>query len=192
MTLHRRENHGQNLRVVCNGLMQLSVIASLNIRIIFVLHPNPNVQQPIIDLLGLVDGIMLTRPLPYLTLVHVLSRVDFVFTDSGGLQEEALSLGKKVLVLRDSTDRPEGNPVVLEHFDLPHFMKLALGILASNSPDARGKVLCSEDDTTCIASDCVKLFSQWHAVWGWEGSTQNLQENFRFSRQRNQKNMSEV
>ena len=192
VTLHRRENHGQNLRVICNGLMQLSVIASLNIRIIFALHPNPIVQQPIIDLLGLVDGIMLTRPLPYLTLVHVLSRVDFVFTDSGGLQEEALSLGKKVLVLRDSTDRPEGNPVVLEHFDLPHFIKLALSILANNSPDAHDKDLCSEDDSTCIASDLLSRFSNSMPYGDGKAANRISKKIFDFLDSETRKNISEV
>ena len=76
--------------------MQLALIQHLNIRIMFVLHPNPNVQRPIIDMLGSVDGITLIKPLPYLTLIHVLSRVDVVFTDSGGLQEEGIALEKSI------------------------------------------------------------------------------------------------
>ena len=150
VTLHRRENHGSNLKVICNGLMQLALIQHLNIRIMFVLHPNPNVQRPIIDMLGSVDGITLIKPLPYLTLIHVLSRVNVVFTDSGGLQEEGIALGKKVLVLRESTDRPEGNPIILKTFTLSHFLNVGVKMILSNQKE---KSAAEKKQMVCNVSD---------------------------------------
>ncbi|MDO9541640.1 MAG: UDP-N-acetylglucosamine 2-epimerase, partial [Kiritimatiellia bacterium] len=78
-----------------------------DIHIVYPVHPNPNIQDPVRRILGNVPGITLTDPLDYLPLVYLMKRSTLVLTDSGGLQEEAPGLGKPVLVLREVTERPE-------------------------------------------------------------------------------------
>lgn len=105
-TLHRRENVGEGAREVCAAL---SAIADAGIAdIVFPVHPNPEVSVPIHAALSGRGGIHLLAPLSYPATVRLMQRCDLILTDSGGLQEEAPSLGKPVLVLRDVTERPEG------------------------------------------------------------------------------------
>ena len=105
VTLHRRENHGPSMRGICEALALLA--ARGDTEVVFPVHPNPAVQTVVRDVLQNVDGVHLCEPLDYLALVGTLANCDLVLTDSGGLQEEAPSLGKPVLVLRDTTERPE-------------------------------------------------------------------------------------
>ena len=106
VTAHRRENFGQPLVNICRALLQI-VGDYRDVQIVYPVHPNPNVRKPVRTLLGHNDRISLLDPLDYLTFVHVMKRSHIVLTDSGGLQEEAPSLGKPVLVLREVTERPE-------------------------------------------------------------------------------------
>jgi UDP-N-acetylglucosamine 2-epimerase (non-hydrolysing) len=108
VTAHRRENFGQPLEQICLALRALAERYRESVRIIYPVHLNPNVQAPVRRLLGHVPNVILTEPLDYLTLVHVLKQSTLVITDSGGLQEEAPGLGLPVLVLREVTERPEG------------------------------------------------------------------------------------
>ena len=108
VTAHRRENFGQPLIDICTALRKLVDIYGDSIRIVYPVHLNPNVQEPVYRLLGDVPNITLLPPLDYLPLVHVLKRSYLVLTDSGGIQEEAPGLGKPVLVMRSVTERPEG------------------------------------------------------------------------------------
>jgi UDP-N-acetylglucosamine 2-epimerase (non-hydrolysing) len=108
VTAHRRENFGQPLIDICTALRKLVDIYGDSIHIVYPVHLNPNVQEPVHRLLGDVKNITLLTPLDYLPLVHVLKRSYMVLTDSGGIQEEAPGLGKPVLVLRRVTERPEG------------------------------------------------------------------------------------
>lgn len=108
VTAHRRESFGAPLERICLALRDLAARFGSGHRIIYPVHPNPNVEGPVRRLLSGVPAIVLTPPLDYLTFVHVMQRSHLILTDSGGLQEEAPSLGKPVLVLRDSTERPEG------------------------------------------------------------------------------------
>jgi UDP-N-acetylglucosamine 2-epimerase (non-hydrolysing) len=108
VTAHRRENFGRPLEQICLALRELAERYAGTVRILYPVHPNPNVQAPVRRLLGAAPHITLTEPLDYLTLVQVLKRTCLVLTDSGGLQEEAPSLGIPVLVLREVTERPEG------------------------------------------------------------------------------------
>lgn len=103
VTAHRRESFGEPLERICRAVRELAEHA----RILFPVHPNPQVRDTVRRALADVPGVTLTEPLDYLTLVHVLRRTELVLTDSGGLQEEAPSLGVRVLVLRDVTERPE-------------------------------------------------------------------------------------
>jgi len=107
VTGHRRENFGQGFVNICESLR---MIAEKNPKyhIIYPVHLNPNVQQPVNALLDKVENIHLIPPLDYLPFIYLMDRAYIIITDSGGVQEEAPSLGKPVLVLRDTTERPEG------------------------------------------------------------------------------------
>jgi UDP-N-acetylglucosamine 2-epimerase (non-hydrolysing) len=108
VTAHRRENFGVPLENICAALHILAETYADKIRIVYPVHLNPNVKGPVYTLLGKVPNITLLPPLDYLPMVHLLKRARLVLTDSGGLQEEAPSLGVPVLVMRDVTERPEG------------------------------------------------------------------------------------
>jgi UDP-N-acetylglucosamine 2-epimerase (non-hydrolysing) len=108
VTAHRRENFGRPLEQVCLALKELAELYQGGIRIVYPVHLNPNVQEPVHRILGRVPWVTLLPPLDYLPLVHLLKKTTVLLTDSGGLQEEAPGLGVPVLVLRDVTERPEG------------------------------------------------------------------------------------
>lgn len=107
VTAHRRENLGAPLEQICLALRDLQERYANTIRIVYPVHLNPNVREPVQRILGGVAGISLIGPLDYLPLVHLLQHAYLILTDSGGIQEEAPSLGKPVLVLREITERPE-------------------------------------------------------------------------------------
>jgi len=107
VTAHRRENFGQPLENICLALRDIVAAAGGQVRVVYPVHLNPNVWQPVHRLLGDVEGIWLMPPLDYLPLVHLLKHAWLTLTDSGGLQEEAPGLGVPVLVLRSVTERPE-------------------------------------------------------------------------------------
>ena len=106
ITGHRRENFGQGFLSICSAI---EVLARRYPKIHFVypVHLNPNVQKPVNRLLGGLDNVHLTKPLGYQSFMYLLSKCYLVLTDSGGIQEEAPSLGKPVLVMRDVSERPE-------------------------------------------------------------------------------------
>jgi UDP-N-acetylglucosamine 2-epimerase (non-hydrolysing) len=105
LTLHRRESHGHAIRQVCAVVRELA--QRHDTEVVFPVHRSPAVRAVVLPALTGVDGVHLCEPLDYLDLVHVLDSSDLVLTDSGGIQEEAPTLGKPVLVLRDRTERPE-------------------------------------------------------------------------------------
>lgn len=106
VTAHRRENFGAGMQEIAKGLQELA--ARDDVAIIYPLHPNPNVGGVMREALEGFDNIALIEPLDYLDFVAMMAASDLVLTDSGGIQEEAPSLGKPVLVMRDTTERPEG------------------------------------------------------------------------------------
>lgn len=108
VTAHRRENFGAPLEQICLALRDIALDHRYPVHVVYPVHPNPNVSEPVHRLLGAVSNISLTPPLDYQTLVYLMKQSYVVMTDSGGLQEEAPSLGKPVLVLRAVTERPEG------------------------------------------------------------------------------------
>lgn len=108
VTAHRRENFGKPLADICEALRGLAEQYSDSIHLIYPVHLNPNVQQPVYQLLAGVPNITLLPPLDYLPMVHLMKRATLVLTDSGGIQEEATGLGVPTLVLREVTERPEG------------------------------------------------------------------------------------
>lgn len=105
VTGHRRENFGEGFLNICKALGNIAL--NHDVEIIFPVHLNPNVQEPVIRLLSNYKNIHLIEPLDYPSFVWAMSKSYFIITDSGGVQEEAPSLGKPVLVMRETTERPE-------------------------------------------------------------------------------------
>lgn len=105
VTGHRRENFGSGFENICQALSQLA--RRTDVQIVYPVHLNPNVQEPVRRILGNVPNVRLIEPLDYLPFVYLMDRSTLIITDSGGVQEEAPSLGKPVLVMRDTTERPE-------------------------------------------------------------------------------------
>ena len=106
VTGHRRENHGQGFINICAALKEIAV-KNPDVEIIYPVHLNPNVLKPVTQLLGDIKNIHLVKPLSYPSFVWLMNKSYLIITDSGGVQEEAPSLGKPVLVMRDTTERPE-------------------------------------------------------------------------------------
>ena len=106
VTGHRRENFGEGFLNICRALKKIA-ITHPDIDIIYPVHLNPNVQKPVFELLANISNIYLISPLDYLPFVYMMQHSYLIITDSGGVQEEAPSLGKPVLVMRNTTERPE-------------------------------------------------------------------------------------
>jgi len=105
VTGHRRENFGVGFENICFALRDLA--ARGDVEVVYPVHLNPNVQEPVRRILSEVSNVHLIEPLDYLPFVYLMDRSSLLITDSGGVQEEAPSLGKPVLVMRDTTERPE-------------------------------------------------------------------------------------
>jgi len=106
VTGHRRENFGSGFQQICEAL-RIIALKQPDIQIVYPVHLNPNVREPVNRLLSNLPNIHLTEPLDYQQFVHLMSQSTLILSDSGGVQEEAPSLGKPVLVMRDTTERPE-------------------------------------------------------------------------------------
>ena len=105
VTGHRRENFGAGFEAMCNALKDIA--AEPHVQVVYPVHLNPQVQEPVRRILGQASHVHLIEPLDYLPFVYLMKRSHIILTDSGGIQEEAPSLGKPVLVMRDTTERPE-------------------------------------------------------------------------------------
>lgn len=106
VTGHRRENHGTGLLNICKALVEIA-FEFPDKQIVYPVHLNPNVKEPVYQLLSHIDNVYLIKPLSYPAFVWIMKLSVLIITDSGGVQEEAPSLGKPVLVMRDTTERPE-------------------------------------------------------------------------------------
>jgi UDP-N-acetylglucosamine 2-epimerase (non-hydrolysing) len=106
ITTHRRENWGEGLRAICQAAIGLT--ARGDVQVAIPVHPNPNVRSMVHEELGGRSDISLLAPLDYVSFVELMRHSHIVLTDSGGVQEEAPALNKPVLILRDTTERPEG------------------------------------------------------------------------------------
>ena len=106
VTGHRRENHGGGFERICKALKRIAE-DDTNRFIIYPVHLNPKVQEPVNRILSGVNNVILIDPLAYQDFIWLMNRSKIIITDSGGVQEEAPSLGKPVLVMRDTTERPE-------------------------------------------------------------------------------------
>jgi UDP-N-acetylglucosamine 2-epimerase len=105
VTGHRRENFGHGFEQICDGLS--AIAGERDVQVLYPVHLNPNVRSIVQDRLGGREGIFLTEPVDYFEMVHLMRRAHLIITDSGGIQEEAPALGKPVLVMRETTERPE-------------------------------------------------------------------------------------
>lgn len=106
VTGHRRESFGQGFEQICKALAEIAQTHN-DVQIVYPVHLNPNVQEPVNRLLSEIENIYLIEPQQYLPFVFLMNESHIILTDSGGIQEEAPSLGKPVLVMRDTTERPE-------------------------------------------------------------------------------------
>ena len=134
VTGHRRENHGSGFERICQALKEIAE-DNQNRIIIYPVHLNPKVQEPVKRILSSVDNVHLIDPLAYQDFIWLMNRSKIIITDSGGVQEEAPSLGKPVLVMRDTTERPEAvevGTVVLVGTDKNLIVKNALNLLNNN------------------------------------------------------------
>ena len=106
VTGHHRESFGQGFEQICHALAEIAA-NNPDVQIVYPVHLNPNVSEPVNRILGHIDNIMLIEPQEYLPFVWLMNHAWLILTDSGGIQEEAPSLGKPVLVMRETTERPE-------------------------------------------------------------------------------------
>ncbi len=106
VTGHRRENFGGGFERICEALA-ITANEHPDVQILYPMHMNPSVREPVNRILGCVENILLIEPQEYLPFIYLMMRAHIILTDSGGIQEEAPSLGKPVLVMRDTTERPE-------------------------------------------------------------------------------------
>lgn len=106
ITGHRRENFGDGFLNICNAIKELALKYPA-VDFVYPVHLNPNVQEPVKNILSNISNIFLIKPLNYELFVYIMSKAYIILTDSGGIQEEAPSLGKPVLVMRENTERPE-------------------------------------------------------------------------------------
>ena len=106
VTGHRRENFGDGFLHICKAIKELAALHP-EMDIVYPVHLNPNVQKPVYELLSSLSNVYLISPLDYLPFIYAMQHSTLLLTDSGGVQEEAPSLGKPVLVMRDTTERPE-------------------------------------------------------------------------------------
>ena len=135
VTGHRRENHGQGFINICEALKELAT-TNPDVQIIYPVHLNPNVQKPVHEILSGITNVKLIDPLAYPAFVWLMTQSYMIITDSGGVQEEAPSLGKPVLVMRDTTERPEAveaGTVILVGTDKDKIVAQAQNLLTDTS-----------------------------------------------------------
>ncbi len=133
ITMHRRENHGEGLEVICNAI--LKICEQCDVQVVYPVHKNPNIYLPVHKLLGQHKNIKLIDPLPYEAFIWLMDKSKLIITDSGGIQEEAPSLGKPVLVLRNVTERPEsvdaGTVILVGNSDANRIAEEAIDLLTN-------------------------------------------------------------
>jgi UDP-N-acetylglucosamine 2-epimerase (non-hydrolysing) len=148
VTGHRRESFGGGFERICESIRQIAV-NNQDVQILYPVHLNPNVQEPVKRLLSDLDNVFLIEPQQYLPFVYLMDRANIILTDSGGIQEEAPSLGKPVLVMRDTTERPEA---------------VAAGTVKLVGTDV--KLITTEIQTLLNDADAYKTMSRAHNPYG--------------------------
>ncbi len=148
VTGHRRENFGEGFKNICEALHDLAK-ANRNLQIIYPVHLNPNVRETVSQRLSGVENIHLIEPQDYLPFIYLMMIADIILTDSGGVQEEAPSLGKPVLVMRDTTERPEA-------------VKAGTVKLVGTDKDK----IISEVENLLVDQECYRSMSRAHNPYG--------------------------
>ncbi|TDS13694.1 non-hydrolyzing UDP-N-acetylglucosamine 2-epimerase [Sphingobacterium paludis] len=148
VTGHRRENHGDGFLSICNALKRIAALHP-DVQIIYPVHLNPNVREPVYNLLSDLPNVHLIAPLSYPAFVWLMAQAYIIITDSGGVQEEAPSLGKPVLVMREDTERPEA---------------VAAGTVILVGTDE--EKIVNEADSLLKNSERYKQMSQLHNPYG--------------------------
>jgi UDP-N-acetylglucosamine 2-epimerase (non-hydrolysing) len=175
VTAHRRENFGDRLENICLALRDIAERYGQQVQLVYPVHLNPNVQEPVYRLLGSVKNITLIPPLDYLPLVKLMERATLVLTDSGGIQEEAPGLGKPVLVLREVTERPEAveaGTVRLVGTDRERIVKETFRLLEDPSEYKRmaqavnpyGDGLAAQRIVAALLGEAVKPFEPMRSI----------------------------
>ncbi|MGY6519974.1 MAG: non-hydrolyzing UDP-N-acetylglucosamine 2-epimerase [Lysobacteraceae bacterium] len=161
VTGHRRENFGRGFLGICEALRRIADRGDT--QVVYPVHLNPNVREPVMQRLGGHPRIALVEPLDYLPFVRLMSRADLILTDSGGIQEEAPSLGKPVLVMRDTTERPEAleaGTVELVGTDPDRIEAAAAGLLA-DAPDAGARAAANPFGDGRAAARIAGIVADW-------------------------------
>lgn len=148
VTGHRRENFGGGFERICEALARIATENS-DVQVVYPVHLNPNVQEPVKRLLGGISNVHLIAPQDYLPFVFLMDKSCIILTDSGGIQEEAPSLGKPVLVMRDTTERPEA---------------VAVGTVKLVGTDVNA--ICRETSSLLNDADAYKAMSFLHNPYG--------------------------
>jgi UDP-N-acetylglucosamine 2-epimerase (non-hydrolysing) len=146
VTGHRRENFGQGFESICNALRSIALDRP-ETQIVYPVHLNPNVKLPVYEILSGISNVFLIEPQGYLEFIYLMSMASLIITDSGGIQEEAPSLGKPVIVMRDTSERPEaeasGHSVLVgtdaEKIRRVAFERLRAGELTRDNPYGDGQ-----------------------------------------------------
>jgi UDP-N-acetylglucosamine 2-epimerase (non-hydrolysing) len=134
VTGHRRENFGDGFLNICRALKEIAL--RTNVQVVYPVHLNPNVQKPVFEILADVPNVKLIDPQPYESFIWLMNQAKLIITDSGGVQEEAPSLGKPVLVMRNTTERPEAvaaGTVILVGTDTDKIVSEAMNLLLDES-----------------------------------------------------------
>lgn len=143
VTAHRRESFGEPFRELCRAIGDLAEQGRAEgVQVVFPVHLNPNVRAPVHELLGGIPNVHLLEPLDYVPMVHAMRAARLILTDSGGVQEEAPSFGVPVLVMRDTTERPEGveaGVVTLVGTDRARIVSEARACLRRAAPSGTGR-----------------------------------------------------
>ncbi|ABR88571.1 UDP-N-acetylglucosamine 2-epimerase [Janthinobacterium sp. Marseille] len=155
VTGHRRENFGAGFENICLALQKIA--SRGDVEILYPVHLNPHVQEPVRRILGNTSAVHLIEPLDYLPFVYLMDRSTLILTDSGGIQEEAPSLGKPVLVMRETTERPEA---------------VDAGTVRLVGVDI--EKICSETNQLLDDSEAYRMFSRIHNPYGNGTSSQSI------------------
>lgn len=167
VTGHRRENLGEGLENVCLALSDIALQAS-DIQIMYSVHPNPQVQEPVLRLLKNKPNIFIVEPADYLSFVYLMNRAYFVITDSGGIQEEAPSIRKPVLVLRNETERLEAvlaGTVKLVGTDRQKILSEALKLVSDQDAYHAMATIANPYGNGNAAIKVVRILSQLNRNW---------------------------
>lgn len=167
VTAHRRESFGEPFRNLCRAIRDLArTWAPQSVQFVYPVHLNPNVREPVFELLSGLDNVVLTEPLDYVSLVHLMRRSVLVLTDSGGIQEEAPCFRVPVLVMRDTTERPEGlstGLVRLVGTDPRRIVAEADAVLRRGTRNGRGELSHSPYGDGRAASRIVSILQREQA-----------------------------